>query len=142
MNELGNTPADKNYKPSGISKAEEAALKAYPDSTRDGLGILTFLGYTQRYRDCFIKGYEQAEKDLSDIAAFSSGIDGFYYGRGYQQGKKDSEKDLALTWEDVKEIVRIADTMMDFDPHNRPEWMESDKAYYTEVLKQFKEGKQ
>ena len=46
-----------------------------------------------------------------------------------------------LNWEDVKEIVRIADTMMDFDPNDRPEWMESEKAYYTEVLKRFKDAK-
>lgn len=47
-----------------MTKAEERALEAYPDSTRDKLGILTFLGYSQLYRDCFIGGYEQAEKDL------------------------------------------------------------------------------
>lgn len=125
-----------------MTRAEEDALEAYPDSTRDGLGILTFLGYTQRYRDCFIKGYEQAEKDLSDIAAFSSGIDGFYYGRGYQQGKKDSEKDLALTWEDMKAITDIADKMMEeIVPHHSPEWLETEEKYYTEVLKRFKEAK-
>lgn len=39
-------------------------MEAYPDSTRDKLGILTFLGYSQPYRDCFIGGYEQAEQDL------------------------------------------------------------------------------
>ena len=49
--------------------------------------------------------------------------------------------EMFLSWEDVKEIVRIADTMMDFDPNDRPEWMESDKAYYTEVLKRFEEAK-
>ncbi len=53
MNELGNTPADKNYKPSGISKAEEAALKAYDTNTPAPIRIA--------YRD----GYEQAEKDLA-----------------------------------------------------------------------------
>lgn len=105
---LGNTPADKNYKPSGISRAEEAALEAYPDyPTMDGGYVIQ-----RKTRKVFKQGYKAAEKDLS------------------------------LTWEDVKEIVRIADTMMDFDPNDRPEWMESDKAYYTEVLKQFKEGKQ
>ena len=47
-----------------MTKAEERALEAYPDSTRDKLGILTFWGYSQRYRDCFIEGYEAAEKDI------------------------------------------------------------------------------
>ena len=50
-----------------MSRAEERALEAYPDSTRDKLGILTFWGYSQRYRDCFIDGYEQAEKDILAI---------------------------------------------------------------------------
>ena len=51
-----------------MTRAEEAALKAYPDSTRDELGILTFWGYSQRYRDCFIKGYETAEKETIERA--------------------------------------------------------------------------
>ena len=50
-------------------------------------------------------------------------------------------KDLALTWEDMKEIVHIADTMIDMDPNDRPEWMESEKAYYSEILKRFKESR-
>lgn len=57
MNELGNTPADKDYKPSGISRAEEAALKAYP-AERGHLHDRPFL------RDGFIHGYKQAEKEL------------------------------------------------------------------------------
>lgn len=93
-------------------RAEEAALKAYPEDISYSTVLERPFDYNGNWRRIFIQGYETAEKDL------------------------------ALTWEDVKEIVRIADTMMDFDPHNRPEWMESDKAYYTEVLKQFKEGKQ
>ena len=56
MNELGNTPADKDYKPSGISRAEEAALKAYPNITVD------INGSPRRF---YIEGYEQAEKDLA-----------------------------------------------------------------------------
>lgn len=59
MNELGNTSADKNYKPSGINKAEEAALKAYP---YDG-GAKGWI--CKSSRPIFIKGYEQAEKDLA-----------------------------------------------------------------------------
>lgn len=90
-----------------MSKAEDAALRAYPNV----LFPFTPLDLNAYRREAFINGYEAAEKDL------------------------------ALTWEDVKEIVRIADTMMDFDPHNRPEWLESDKAYYTEVLKRFNEAR-
>ena len=59
MNELGNTPADKNYKPSGTSRAEEAARKAYP---YDG-GTKGWI--CKSSRPIFIKGYEAAEKDLA-----------------------------------------------------------------------------
>ena len=52
-NELGNTPADKNYKPSGTTKAQEAALKAFPGQP--------FI----HDRCVFRMGYEQAEKDLA-----------------------------------------------------------------------------
>ena len=56
MNELGNTTADKNYKPSGTTKAQEAALKAFPGQP--------FI----HDRCVFRMGYEQAEKDTIDRA--------------------------------------------------------------------------
>lgn len=59
MNELGNTPTDKNYKPSGISKAEERALEAYPHYTAENITEVT------NARHFFVKGYKQAEKDLA-----------------------------------------------------------------------------
>ena len=59
MNELGNTPADKNYKPSGISRAEEKALEAYP---RDEDRELNFR--RTNYRIAYERGYKQAEKDI------------------------------------------------------------------------------
>lgn len=61
MNELGNTPADKNYKPSRISKAEERALEAYPHYTAENITEVT------NARHFFVKGYEQAEKDIITI---------------------------------------------------------------------------
>ena len=143
MNELGNTPADKNYKPSGISRAEERALEFYPmkDYNKEPNYIHSCDSkmLDEIYRQVFMLGYEQAEKDLADIAALSSGIDGFYYGRGYQQGKNDAEKDLALTWEDMRKIIRIDEEMMD-DPEAHPEWME-EQPFYEEMLRRFKEAK-
>ena len=59
MNELGNTPADKDYKPSGISRAEEMALEAYP---RDEDRELNFR--RTNYRIAYERGYKQAEKDI------------------------------------------------------------------------------
>lgn len=81
MNELGNTPADKNYQPSGISKAEEAAQQYYDDNSICCSESLT--------KEIFIAGYEAAEKGLADKAKYSSGWDGFFYGKGYEQAEKD-----------------------------------------------------
>ena len=64
MNELGNTLADKNYKPSGISKAEEAALKAYPINIQ-ATQLYGDWDINKTERDGFAKGYEQAEEYLT-----------------------------------------------------------------------------
>ena len=61
MNELGNTPADKNYKPSGISRAEEMAFEAFPNMTF----AFTQLDLNAYRREAFIQGYKQAEQDLA-----------------------------------------------------------------------------
>ena len=87
MNELGNTPADKNYKPSGIISEE----------------------YPEKVKVAYLQGYEQAEKDL------------------------------ALTWEDMRKIICIDIEMID-DPEAHPEWME-EQPFYEEILKRFKEAK-
>ena len=58
--ELGHGPWEKDYKPSGISRAEEAALKAYPDKEMNGVALLF-----HEQRRLFQEGYEQAEKDLA-----------------------------------------------------------------------------
>ena len=106
-----------------MTKAEERALEAYP--------------YDYPERTGFRQGYEQAEKDLADVAQFSSGPDGFFYGKGYQQAKKD----LNLTWEDMRRISRILDIMVDdeFKGEIPEEWGEEE--YYEEVLRRFNEAK-
>ena len=111
MNELGNTPADKGYKPSGVSRAEEAALKAYPPLSvasvcLDGT-VPVDLNTGARKR--FVEGYEQAEKDL------------------------------ALTWEDMQFIWQIFDILHEECMVYQPDWMFSSKSFYTEALKRFKE---
>ena len=58
MNELGHGPWEKGYEPSGISKAEERALQAYPEDGSDNWIARPF----------FEEGYEQAEKDLGWIS--------------------------------------------------------------------------
>ena len=87
MNELGNTPADKDYKPSGIISEE----------------------YPEKVKVAYLQGYEQAEKDL------------------------------ALTWEDIKTIEQIIATSdwYDFEINGKL-WS---KEFYEEVLKRFKGAK-
>ena len=82
-------------------RAEEAAIDAW--------AIYEYREHPKGlYHTCFVdgykEGYEQAEKDLSDKAKYSSGWDGFYYGKGYEQ----AEKDHALTWIDIRNILSIA----------------------------------
>lgn len=83
MNELGNTPADKNYKPSGISRAEEKANKRWPIHPLSILPkegehgeIINFDEWLDDYRIWvqsfslnagYKEGYEQAEKDIIAI---------------------------------------------------------------------------
>lgn len=49
----------------------------------------------------------------------------------YQQGYKQAEKDLELTWEDIKLIWNITDELENM----------SEEEFYNEVLKRFKEKK-
>lgn len=69
-------------------RAEEAALKEYPSSysevNRNAKRIQSYKVDTHKpIRQIYIKGYKQAEKDLS------------------------------LTWKDVADIVILADTILD-----------------------------
>ena len=57
----------------------------------------------------------------------------------YQQGYLQAEKNLGLTWKDMRRIIRIDEEMMD-DPEIHPEWME-EQPYYEEVLRRFNKAK-
>ena len=114
MNELGNTPADKNYKPSGISKAESRALEFYPmkdfNKEPNYLHTCDSKMLDEIYRQVFMIGYEQAEKDL------------------------------ALTWEDIRKIVTLFSEVSFecFDTKSANEMCEETLTRF----KQFKEAKQ
>ncbi len=54
------------------------------------------------------------------------------------QGYEQAEKDLALTWEDIKEIQRLLDVVWSEQDITAP--IDED-TIYTEVLKRFKEAK-
>ena len=60
--------------------------------------------------------------------------------KGFVKGYQQAEKDLALTWEDVKRIVEIADSLMPYVcvkqgdlEHN----FQSEEEYYKEVLRRY-----
>ena len=56
-------------------------------------------------------------------------------GRGYEL----AEKDLALTWEDIADIVILADTVLD---GHEEEWKKlGPEAYYTAVLKAYNDAR-
>ena len=112
MNELGNTPTDKNYKPSGISKAESRALEFYPmkDYNKEPNYIHSCDSkmLDEVYRQVFMLGYEQAEKDL------------------------------ALTWEDMAMITTFGSEVI--GEHLFDNWTE--QQIYEEVLTRFKQIKE
>lgn len=95
-----------------MTKAEEKALKAYPNlqdaEFNEMYPRLLFTRNTER--SAFVKGYEQAEKDL------------------------------ALTWKDMRKIIRIDEEMMD-DPEEHTEWKE-EQPYYEEMLRRFNKAKE
>lgn len=97
-----------------MTKAEQRALKAYPDQSHDLLHTPSW-----RYeRNIYVKGYEQAEKDL------------------------------VLTWEDLR---TINDLFNKVDSENIAAWdyevIEQDlpfpygQKFYEEVLRRFRETK-
>ena len=126
MNELGNTPADKNYKPSGISKAEEMANKRWP------IHPWSILPKEGEHGEII-----NFDEWLDD---FRIGVQSFSLNAGYREGYEQAEKDLALTWEDMQLIWQICDTIKDTERKN-PDIMCSSRAFFSEVPKRFKEAK-
>ena len=97
-------------------RAEQKALEAYPEKTVIVYGPYPTTEHSQIddnkcYRDGFIKGYEQAEKDFT------------------------------LTWKDVRLLTSIEREMsMEYiDEH--PDWVSSQEIYYTEVLNRYNKEK-
>ena len=63
--------------------------------------------------------------------------------KGFVKGYQQAEKDLALTWEDVKRIVEIADKLCPYTSKDIAEFQENfqtEEAYYKEVLRRFNEA--
>lgn len=94
-----------------MSKAEDRALKAYPKATRDIDGIVVDIGHPQYMRDLYIEGYHQAEKDLE------------------------------LTWEDMRELYIIFAEVDTEIVLCKTDIRKETLGYYQEVLKRFKAQK-
>ena len=89
--ELGNGKWDKNYQPSGIGKEEELADEYQRNHEQfyhvDSYPIAVV---KELERNAYICGMKQAQTEIAEKAKFSSGMDGFYHGQGYRDGKKDT----------------------------------------------------
>lgn len=98
-----------------MSKAEEAAMKVYPPK--------------------FTSGKRYAKRVQSEKVDTHAPIRKIYL-KGYEQ----AEKDLALTWEDIKTIVQILaeSDWYDFEISNKL-WSQE---FYEEVLTRFKQLKE
>ena len=101
-----------------MSKAEDRALEKYPlmtDDDKEGLEALKYIGIECECATVFNEVQEAKQA---------------YFIEGYRQ----AEKDLELTWEDMKLIETIllkVDIECDLD----------EKEYYKEVLRRFKAHK-
>lgn len=95
-----------------MSKAECRALEAYPKATRDINGIVVDIGHPQYMRDLYIEGYHQAERDLE------------------------------LSWEDMR-IILDAENDILRECNSRKELVietyPKEEDYYGEILKRFKD---
>ena len=140
-----------------MSKAEERAMETYPDyHSMDG-GYVT----QRKKRESFIKGYHQAEKDLSDISwikevsgvkemsrakeealkayppqSIAANYDTINRRDAFEYGYLKAEKDLELTWEDIETIHEMANKYCKY--HS----CEPRFFVYSEILKQFKDYKE
>ena len=136
-----------------MSKAEDRALEAYPSTSHYWNAEPD---RNAEAREFYIQGYHQAEKDLRDISwikeisgvkemrraeeealkayppqSIAANYDTINRRDAFEYGYLKAEKDLELTWEDVKLIWNITDEM-----DNMPE-----EEFYQEVLKRFKAQK-
>ena len=70
--------------------------------------------------------------------AIENKLDPYSMGRAYAEGYEQAEKDLILTWQDIKTIVEIADKMVEKDVNGQlPEVCETEEGYYMAILEEF-----
>ena len=115
-------------------KAEEAALLAYPDTYTtyrreddpEGIesGISPFPNTHILERKGFVRGYEQARKEMREEVA---SIKVKLWCDGYDDGRK-----RALTWQDIKTILKLADDLIRDDSIT-----ETEEEYFKAILDAF-----
>lgn len=98
-----------------MTKAEEAAIKAYPDND-----VLFFA--------------EDADGNTHPVTTFGREMNGFIF--GYEQ----AEKDLALTWQDIAKIDDMLREVQNCIATSDLPTMGREK-YYEEVLRRYNELK-
>ena len=64
-----------------------------------------------------------------------------HFKQGYIEGYEQAEKDFALTWQDIREIVQIADSLLENPDMRIAISNHGEEAYYTEVLKRYLEDR-
>jgi hypothetical protein len=102
-----------------MTRAEQRANERFPlmqESDIEGLEALKYMGM-----------------EFDSVYEFNSAryVQQNYFIEGYHQ----AEKDLALTWEDIREIDRLSGCLLTLKGNS------DDKEFYQEVLKRFKDLK-
>jgi len=108
-----------------MSKAEERVLEKYPlmsNNDKEGLEALKYIGM-----------------ECEDASVFNEtqGVKQAYFIEGYHQ----AEKDLALTWEDIRKLdIILAEVDVEIE-FNKIDIETGTLGYYKEVLNRFKAQK-
>ena len=74
--------------------------------------------------------------------AFTDIVDSFNVNPAFVAGYKEAQKDLALTWEDMKDVIAAEGSIYDENNGNSKEVFAAyptEEAFYGEVLRRFNE---
>ena len=150
-----------------MSKAEQRGLEAYPIVISEYSDNCKEYDVNESDRIVYIEGYHQAEKDLDVVSwikevsgvkelsrakeealkayppqSIAANYDTIARRDAFEYGYLKAEKDLELTWEDMREL-HIIFTEVDVDIELcRTDIKSETLGYYQEVLKRFlKKGK-
>ena len=107
-----------------MTRAEEAALKVLPNYPLE----------TYADEDEYIEVESVRSMQVESVRSMQRA----FYRKGYEQ----AEKDLVLTWKDMRKISRILDMIVDDDIKGKipEEW--GDEEYYEEVLRRYNKAKE